>query len=172
MRRAVLKKHSHPIRRKGDMQSLVAVLVMLVVAGVSYKLLNSSHAASPYINDYATSGTAGGVTSSITGGSSPSGNALRFGTIASRGSTSGGCTYNSIVAPCVGSATSRWGTPVFDDEFSQDTSLNSKYWASSWFNGGTMNNVSTSSFNPGAAVPRASARGMKRLPASSPSAII
>lgn len=63
--------------------------------------------------------------------------------------TSGGCTSNNMVAPCIGGPTTGatgWGAPKFDDEFN-GTSLNPTYWASSWFNGSSMNNVSTSARN-------------------------
>jgi hypothetical protein len=65
------------------------------------------------------------------------------------GSTSGGCTSASLVAPCIGDTTTAatgWGAPKFDDEFN-GTSLNTTYWAPSWFSGGTMNDVSTSASN-------------------------
>lgn len=39
-----------------------------------------------------------------------------------------------------------WVKLVFDDEFN-GTSLNSKYWASTWWNGGVMNNVVTDPAN-------------------------
>lgn len=57
------------------------------------------------------------------------------------GATSGGCAYNGTVAPCLSNAAtgaSGWGTPVFDDEFNE-SSLNEKSWAPSWFNGGKVN---------------------------------
>ncbi len=65
------------------------------------------------------------------------------------GQSSGGCTADNVVAPCIGSATtgaSGWGTPVFDDEFN-GTTLNSQYWSPTWFNGGSINNVTTSASN-------------------------
>lgn len=64
-------------------------------------------------------------------------------------STVVGCTNSGFVAPCIGSTTtgaSGWGSPVFDDEFS-GSKLDTSKWASSWFNGSTMNNVSTSPSN-------------------------
>jgi hypothetical protein len=60
-----------------------------------------------------------------------------------------GCSNSGVMAPCIGSSTtgaSGWGTPVFDDEFN-GSSLDTNKWASSWYNGGTMNNVATSPAN-------------------------
>lgn len=64
-------------------------------------------------------------------------------------STSSGCSSGSVVAPCVGSATtaaSGWGAPAFDDEFN-GTKLNTVNWSTSWFNKGSMNNVTTDPAN-------------------------
>lgn len=61
----------------------------------------------------------------------------------------GGCAINGVEAHCIGgpsTGASGWGSPAFDDEFNE-TSLNPAYWSSSWFNGGTMNNVKTSASN-------------------------
>lgn len=65
------------------------------------------------------------------------------------GGGAGGCTSGGAVAPCIGGATTGaggWGSPAFADEFS-GTSLNTTSWANSWFNGGSMNDVSTSGAN-------------------------
>lgn len=39
-----------------------------------------------------------------------------------------------------------YAAPVFSDDF-EGSSLNSRYWSTSWFNGSVMNNVSTSAAN-------------------------
>jgi hypothetical protein len=63
----------------------VAGAVVALVAAVGGSLLLISHAATPYSNGYAASGTTAGITSTITGGSSPSGNAVQFGSTAATG---------------------------------------------------------------------------------------
>jgi hypothetical protein len=130
---------------------LLAVVIIVIVAGIGYAILTASHAATPFTNGYATSGTTSGTTSVVTGGSSPAGTALTFGTIPSTGSSTGGCSSGGVVAPCIGGATtgaSGWGTPVFDDEFTTDSMLNTKLWAPVWFsNGSTSNGTAMDSSN-------------------------
>jgi beta-glucanase (GH16 family) len=63
------------------------------------------------------------------------------------GST-GGCTYNGLVAPCMNGSNSGvgapgFGTPKFDDEFSS-TSLDTTKWRTGWFGNGV-----TPPVNPG-----------------------
>lgn len=63
-------------------------------------------------------------------------------------STSSGCAYNGVAAPCIGSSTtgaSGWGALAFDDEFN-GTSLNANVWSPNdgWTN---QNNVTTYASN-------------------------
>jgi hypothetical protein len=60
-------------------QSVIAAVVIALVVLVGAMLLVGSHAQSPTVSGYATSGTTTGTTSLISGGSSPGGNALQFG---------------------------------------------------------------------------------------------
>jgi len=48
--------------------------------------------------------------------------------------------------PLGGPAGIAWGAPVFEDNF-DGSSLDTNKWAPSWFNGSTMNEVSTSPAN-------------------------
>lgn len=52
----------------------------------------------------------------------------------------------SYAVPVGGPNGITWSAPVFEDNFN-GTSLNTNKWAPSWFNGGTMNEVSTSPAN-------------------------
>lgn len=52
----------------------------------------------------------------------------------------------SYAIPVGGPSGITWAAPIFEDNF-DGSSLNINKWASSWFNGGTMNEVSTSAAN-------------------------
>ncbi len=155
-------------------KQLTAGLFVIAFALAGAYLILQSHAAPYAVATEAESGTLGSNASIVNDYAASGGKAVMFGTTntstgtSSKGggsksggggggssggsgssSTSGGCTSGGTTAPCIGSATtgaSGWGTPVFDDEFS-GTSLNTTNWHNSWFNNGTMNNVSTSSSN-------------------------
>ena len=55
-------------------------------------------------------------------------------------------TQPSYAVPVGGPSGITWQAPDFEDNF-DGTSLNTNKWASSWFNGGSMNNVTTSPAN-------------------------
>jgi hypothetical protein len=145
-----MAKHSKQIKSISSykwQQSLPAVLVIAAVALVGFHLLFSSHAATPFLSVPASAGTLNGGATASTDTTAISGNKVVFGTAASSTppptSSEGGCTSGGVVAPCIGSNTtgaSGWGTPTMDDEFTEDTSLNTKLWSPDWFGSGTVQN--------------------------------
>ena len=105
---------------------------VLLFAVVGVVLLLVSHAATPYASIEPESGVASGAVTTTTDGAASNNKYIQFGTAGSTTTpSSGGCTSGGIVAPCVGSATtgaSGWGTPIFDDEFKNDSSLDTTKW--------------------------------------------
>jgi hypothetical protein len=119
---------------------IIAVVFVAVFAFLGVIILSSSHASGPYASVEASSGSLTGSAASVVDGSASNGSYVQFGTSSggSGASSSGGCEYNQVVAPCVGSATtavSGWGTPVFDDEFNE-SSLKAP-WTTGWFDSST-----------------------------------
>jgi hypothetical protein len=144
--------------KRSKAQVLIAIVVVCGIAAIGIYLFTISHAQSPYVSTYAANGKLGGTATLVSGGSNSNKQAVQFGTPSTGGGggggggtgSSNGCTSGGVVAPCIGGATtgaSGWGSPTFDDEFTNDSSLNTTDWASSWFNGGSMNGVSTSASN-------------------------
>ena len=123
-------------------QYITAALVVIAVAGIGTYLLTPSHAATPYASINAGTGTlASGATKQTCSGSSD-GSCVVFGSAPGSGAAPG-CTSNGVVAPCVGNTTSAaggWGTPVFDDEFTKDSSLNTTTWSPDWYGNGNNQN--------------------------------
>lgn len=142
----------------GSPRSMLATAVVVVVVTTTGLIWMATHAATFFTSVNPTQGTVSTNASVITDSTALGGKSIRFNApvpppppppTGGAGGTSGGCTSGSVVAPCIGSATtgaSGWGNPVFDDEFSS-SSLDASKWASSWFNGGSMNDVTTSANN-------------------------
>jgi hypothetical protein len=115
-------------------------IFVLILSTIGAYFLVSSHATTPYVAIEAESGTLTSPANKITNSSDSGNQAVQFGS-STISTTTDGCTYNSVVAPCIGSSTtgaSGWGTPAFDDEFS-GTTLNTNNWTT--LNGDTQNNV-------------------------------
>jgi hypothetical protein len=127
----------YSLKNKHSLTALLLVCVFIVVGTV---LILSSHASTPFASSEAESGTLANGASIISSTDASGGKSVQFGT-ASVVTSSSGCTYSGVVAPCMGSATtgaSGWGAPAFDDEFT-GTTLNTNNWTT--LNGDSQNNV-------------------------------
>jgi hypothetical protein len=146
-----IPKPTKKVSKKNNIRSILAIVIILLVAAIGYKLFIASHAATPYVSSYASAGKLSGTATLVADTSSESGDVVKFEapvTCTSNCGTTGtgahgGCTSGGVVAPCIGSATtgaSGWGTPTFDDEFTSDSSLNTSDWTPYWYSNGTNQN--------------------------------
>jgi hypothetical protein len=123
---------------------LLAYIVIIGVVAVGYIIIFVSHAEGPYTSANPSTGSLAGNASVSADTTALNSKSVLFSAPTTSTST-GGCTNNGVVAPCVGGATtgaSGWGTPVFDDEFSADTSLNLNKWQPNWLAGNNTENTS------------------------------
>jgi len=115
----------------------------------STTLYIKASAVAPAKNSSGTGGKTVTPTPSTSKGTSGSGSS--GGSAVGSTSSTGGCTSGGVSTPCIGNTTtgaSGWSSLAFDDEFN-GSSLDGSKWSSTWFGGGSMNNVSTSASNVG-----------------------
>jgi hypothetical protein len=140
---------------KNKLQLTLAIVVVLVIVTVGSILLFGSHAEGPYTSAIPSAGSltgSAGINNDTT--------ALNDKSVSFNSSTTttppvgaeGGCTYNGVVAPCVGGTSgtgaSGWGTPIFNDTFTSDSDkLNTKTWTPDWFNNGNTGSNETTSLS-------------------------
>lgn len=140
-----MKKITKRLKNNNSYQTLFAVIVICGVVTIGYKLINPSHAEGPYVSAQASSGTLAGGASLTADTSAINDEKVVFGSSSSIGPNSG-CSVDGVVAPCIGSVTtaaSGWGKPVFDDEFTQDSTLNTTLWSPTVYFGGDVQNYTT-----------------------------